>query len=82
MFRAGATRRDGGSTAEHRGRARVRSQTQSEEARMPDETHKLQKDPPEGSREVIEGELARKDKQGGPKRDRSEKSDGENTGER
>jgi hypothetical protein len=26
---------------------------------MPDETHRLQKDPPEGSREVIEHELKR-----------------------
>ena len=30
---------------------------------MADETHKLQKDPPEGSREVIEHELRRKSEQ-------------------
>ena len=32
---------------------------------MPDETHKLQKDPPEGSRETIEHELHRQQKSDG-----------------
>ena len=33
---------------------------------MPDETHRLQPDPPEGSREVIDHELARQSaKEGG-----------------
>jgi len=31
---------------------------------MPDETHKLQKDPPEGSRKVIEHELERQAEKG------------------
>jgi hypothetical protein len=52
---------------------------------MADETHKLQKDPPEGSRKVIEHELERQaeaEKKSGQKRDNagSGKADEADTG--